>query len=192
MKTKNTKELRLRANAHCDRDHVEQGTYGSIKRNGRFLYQGCAVGCLSVPHRKRDLEKYLREVAATEEEKGGSIRSYWWAFAEGDDEIARLQTEFGLQRPLLTVAEACFEGQGKHGAAIEFIRDFAHAVPEDVDIRPRDVMAFLRSQGYYELASTFDYGDLMMGRDPRVVAPFTKAFLDWLRNGARLKKAVAA
>lgn len=204
MRIKNTRELRLRANAHARLDHVKQRTYGQAKVNGQAEYKGCAVGCLSTPHRKPDLIAFLRSKVHGALSFGG-----WVAFdGSGNPQRDALARDFGICAALAVVAEGFFEAQPKHGAAIEFIRDFAHALPEGADVRPDDVRAWLKAQRIVILTrgasftgptssrarfgvQTISYLDVMRGakgagkgRVADRVGANTAAFLTWLRDGA--------
>lgn len=195
MKTKNTRELRLRANSHARAGHVMQGTYGKGKLNGLPGYRGCAIACLAAPHRKRDLLKMLRGLI-------GHKRTGMWhegPFTSGRWRKA-LKSEFGLCDGLIRVVEGYFEAQPTHAQAIDFVRDFAHALPEGTDIQDRHVRAFMRRQGYtgglaeYTQIETFVKSD---GRGlstawsrKRLAEERTAELLAWLRS--RAPKPVAA
>lgn len=186
MKIKNTKELRLRANSHTKLDHIKQGTYGLVKLNGHPEYRGCAIGCLSTPHRKRDFLRFVKATIDTLRAEGVSIRKgRWQGFADGYKQRDALAKEFGITENLAIVAEACFEGQVKHGAAIEFIRDFAFALPEGADIQDRHVVAFLERRGV-TVGWNLNYYDIKqhMMRSTGGIPQFTMDFLDWLRSRA--------
>lgn len=200
MKIKNTPEIRLRADAHAKADHVKQGTYGRGKVNGLAGYRGCAVGCLSTPHRRRDLLKFLREQATkvVDFKKGK-----WFDFeGYGNQQRRLLAEEFGICNELAVIAEGCFESQVTNAEAIDFVRDFAHALPEGVDVRDRNCAAFLRSQGLRRVRS---YNNIIDAVAPfqvtnkraskaerQRVEDFTTAFLAWLRNGCRVPAKIAA
>lgn len=144
MRTKNTHELRLRANAHARAGHVDKGTYGKAKINGHADYRGCAIACLAAPHRKRDLRRWLKALTNPFPDYPG------WTMLESEQgQLHRdsLQKEFGLCGALISVVEGVFEAQPTHAEAIDFVRDFAHAVPEGVRISPREVRRFLESRG---------------------------------------------
>lgn len=193
MKIKNTKELRLRANSHARNDHIRQGTYGDGSINGKAEFKGCAVGCLSTPHRKWELFNWIKAKLTG--------RKYRWSMSRSEA-LAGLRDEFGITERLAVVAEACFEGKGTHGAAINFVRDFAHACPEGADIQDRHVEAFLRRQGLSKTeARDGRYATLierLVGLHPEAVGhldyyerkplkdegmeEFTLKFLDWLRG----------
>lgn len=151
MRTKNTKELKLRAASHVKYDHIKQGTYGQGKVNGYAEFKGCAIGCLSTPHRKAELRSFLRQHLETREEalrqfEGRSLPKNYEFTLKLDDEYQRkrLGEEFGLTRLLVIAAEALFEAQRYHGDAINFVRNFAYAIPEGVEITDREVWAFLK------------------------------------------------
>jgi hypothetical protein len=133
-KIKNKKELVLRAQGHARHDRVAQGTYGNGKVNGHADYRGCAIGCLSTPHRKADLRAWLMEHL--------SKATYAYVDAAGNKEVGIqdihmlnvLERDFGIGWEVARVAEAIFEALPTHGAAIEFIPAFAKALPEGVEI----------------------------------------------------------
>lgn len=117
-KIKNTGELVLRAQAHARHDRIRQGTYGDASVNGHAEYKGCFIGCLSTPHRKRDLFSFLRK--ARDE---GSLEYF-----DDHDQRLALHREFGICLELSYLCEAIFEGLPTHGAAIEFLPAFAKAL----------------------------------------------------------------
>ena len=127
MKIKNTAELRRRANAHARNDRIAQGTYGDASVNGHVEYHGCAIGCLSTPHRKAELRTYLLS-------QGADILDIPRPNVEAM--LRRLSREFGISPALARCAEAIFETLPTHGAAIEFIPKFAASLNEGADITP--------------------------------------------------------
>ncbi len=137
MKTKNTKELRLRAAAHARADHVKQGTYGRGYTNGHTEYKGCAIGCLTTPHRKRDLITFIKSFRFYDE-INYSVDTY----TDSIELRKQLSREFGLCKQLVYLAEAFFEAQTTHGAAINFVRDFGAAVPEGKKFTPKQCNKF--------------------------------------------------
>lgn len=174
MKIKNTHELRLRANSHARHDHVAQGTYGEASLNGHVVYKGCAIACLSTPHRQADLRSFLAD---------------WWDQAcdrlNVDDGWMReqLAREFGITERLVLVAEGLFEAQPTHGAAINFVRDFAHALPEGADIKPATVSGWVERTLDIE-GEWFDWDDITerAREDGRRPVTVTKDFLAFLRS----------
>lgn len=135
MRIKNKRELVLRALGHARLDHIAQGTYGSASCNGEVEFKGCAIGCLATPHRKGELRSFIRRL-------GELICGEYELEEAGTDQIPRLKREFGICPELARVAEAFFESQPTHGAAIEFIPEFAKALPEGANITPRKVRKF--------------------------------------------------
>jgi hypothetical protein len=183
MKIKNTKELKLRANGHARSDHILQGTYGDASANGHVKYEGCAVACLSTPHRKRSLRAFIKEHTGT---WGGYDRDV----ADMRKDLAK---EFGINRYLVIAAEGYFEAQETHGAAIEFVKNFAHALPEGANITPGQVKAFLKQQ--FGWTPGFDsFAEITLGVAGRdsysyyleqggsVIDSRTSEFLQWLRE----------
>ena len=131
MKLKNTAELRLRALAHAREDHIRQGTYGSGSVNGHANFEGCAITCLATPHRKGELREFLRGIFGDR----GSTASFR---AFGRDEFHQmrdLRRDFGIHASLARMAEALFESQPTHGAAINIIPRFANALARRGDGR---------------------------------------------------------
>lgn len=124
MKIKNTRELILRARHHARHDHVRQGTYGEAHTNGTVReYQGCAVGCLATPHRKRDLLSFIKSRFRKSMFDHGTWHS------PGPETLNRwIGEEFGIPKELMSWAEAEFEARLYHSEAIEFIPAFAEAV----------------------------------------------------------------
>ncbi len=127
MKIKNTAELRRRANGHARRDRVVQGTYGRLTRNGKVEFQGCAIGCLAVPHRQADLRKLWTQ------EGGGR-----WLDRERADFLDAIEEEFGIPGKVMLGAERIFENLPTHGAAIEFVPALAAAFVKDAEIDEDD------------------------------------------------------
>lgn len=184
MKIKNTKELQLRADSHARNDHILQGTYGKGNVNGHIEFKGCAVGCLSTPHRKKELRDFLR--------KHLNRRP---AYAYGPEQFLditegtqreMLAKEFGITEDLAVLAEGIFEVQETHGAAINFVRDFAKALVEGSDIRPRDVHAYMRKNlngcglHYADIMEEVEIQrDEYEGDNASAVAD---TFLNWLRK----------
>lgn len=130
MKIKNTRELVLRAQAHARADHIKQGTYGNGFVNGHEEYVGCAIGCLSTPHRKRDLRSFLKQWITTDRDGVLDFRR------RPQDMVQQLADEFGICPELSRVAESVFENLEHHGAAINFIPDFAQALVEGSSVTP--------------------------------------------------------
>jgi hypothetical protein len=189
MKIKNTRELRLRAAAHTKLDHVKQGTYGRVRCNGHAEYKGCAVGCLSTPHRKRDLLKFAKEVFASSPWLSKQEGAWVEVRGIGYSQREALAAEFGICERLGVMAEGFFEAQITHSEAIDFIRDFAYALPEGIDIDEEHCRAFLRREG---LPEGGPYGLLQdavrVPRNPARTRELTEGFLQWLRAGARVSK----
>lgn len=185
MKIKNTRELRLRADAHARLGHIAQGTYGDVSANGDVEFKGCAVGCLSTPHRKRDLLAWLKDkVKAGEASEWADSYDYCVTQSAA---LKALGEEFGITKRLAIVAEAAFEHQETHGQAIEFVREFAHALPEDVDIQDRHVEAFLRRVGFSKLGArrgSYDRVGTEAAAHAGSIEAFTDQFLSWVRSRA--------
>lgn len=140
MKIKNTRELVLRAQAHARADHILQSTYGEGSVNGDEEYQGCAIGCLSTPHRRTELRAFLRqylgEWRAWSGKKDITLTSYQMT--------ARLGEEFGICPELARAAEDVFERLDTHGAAIEWIPAFAKALVEGSSVTPAMMRAWAK------------------------------------------------
>ena|ERR1700690_1419548 len=174
MKIKNTKELRLRANDHAKHDRIKQGTYGDGNVNGHAEFKGCAIGCLSTPHRKAELREFLRGIFG-----GASEGWQQLEYAENDlddfGQMKLLSKEFGICPELARSAEALFEGCDTHGAAIEFVPAFAKALPEGADIRPNAVVAFWKQQ---DEGGRCAYEEGCAVSDPTI----KEQFLDWLKS----------
>lgn len=134
-KIKNGRELVLRADSHAKFDRIKQGTYGNASVNGHATFKGCAIGCLSTPHRKRDLFAFLRK----RRDEGEDLRDF-----DREPQVAALNREFGICEALTDLSEAIFEDFNKHGAAIEFIPRYARAVAacEGKRITDRQVREF--------------------------------------------------
>jgi hypothetical protein len=194
--TKNTTELKLRARAHARYDHVKQGTYGEGKTNGKSEFEGCAVGCLSTPHRKEELRAYLQRWLpdwALEENEWGELT------ISAADQHQMLADEFGLCGRLVAIAEGLFEAQETHGDAINFVRDFACAIPEGLDIT--DAMAedyieqhFEGRWGFFSDYSSredndpdddlFGWGAIKtLARKADTVEEDSAEFIDWVKAG---------
>lgn len=129
MRLKNMKELVLRARAHARADRIQQETYGLGTVNGKAEFKGCWIGCLSTPHRKRDLFPYLRAARERGVEKAtaaafpipeGDLISYG---LDNDEQRRLIREEFGINNGLLTVAESLFESLSED-AARSFLVDF--------------------------------------------------------------------
>lgn len=165
MRTKNIAEFRLRARAHARLDHVVQGTYGKASVNGDAEFKGCLIGCLSTPHRKRSLIRYLREHIGAKSGVTG--------FFDDDAQVKSIEREFGIPRGIQRIAENIFEAFPFHGEAINFLPEFADAIPEGVVFTHPQIKAF---QGRVSDLSWID------AHEP---------FLDWLRSRTP-KAAVAA
>ena len=162
MKLKNIAELKRRAKWHAANDHVKQGTYGDVTKNGDFEFHGCAVGCLAMPHTKRGMRRFL----------SGRWDEDLRMFALYPDEMYQALTEeFGITNALAREADDLFEEQPTHGAAIEFVKNFANALNEGADITTQMV--------YTKETSSL-----------RVVDR-TQEFLDWLKSTKPLTSTTA-
>lgn len=184
MLTKNTKELKLRGAAHARADHIKQGTYGRGWTNGKTVFEGCAVGCLSTPHRQAALVKFLKEHLSSfafdpEENPDGDT---WELHLSDNRQREMLEEEFGLNSELIKLTEALFEAQPTHGAAINFVRDFSAAVPEGVNIEDEDCERFAES---FKLSLWREWNEVEEDiTDSGNVEGITTSYLDWLRNFA--------
>ena len=133
MRLRNIRELQLRARWHAQLGHIEQGTYGNGEVNGHAEFRGCAVGCLSTPHTKNRLIEFLRE----------HLTPYGGLDNEGQEQREALTDEFGITTELVSTVEAIFEAQPTHGAAIEFVPNFANALTEGAVITDENVAEWL-------------------------------------------------
>lgn len=187
MILRNIRELVLRARSHAEQDHVVQGTYGSCRSDGRSVeYKGCAVGCLSTPHRARELADFLEKWL-----KPGTT------YLDISDRQQRelLGEEFGITPVLAVAAEGLFEAQFTHGAAINFVKDFAEALVEGADVTDGAVLGWLQSIGVevddYDLQYLFEDGHSFFDEisnhlteredGDAAVSGATEGFLSWLR-----------
>jgi len=171
MKIKNTKELVLRARGHAKLDHIAQGTYGDGTVNGDVEFKGCAIACLATPHRKKDMRAWFIKWLGENYEPGYSNEV---EFDDHADLIPALEREFGITQGLARAAEALFESQSTHGAAINFIPAFAEALNEGADITPKAVQKmWLDLTGYH-----LDPGDFNNNMDPK----HTEGFLAWVKE----------
>ena len=163
---KNKHELVLRAKAHARADRIIQGTYGRGSVNGKVEFEGCFIGCLAAPHRKRALRAWVE----------GFLGNYV------EDEFALpelLHEEFGIVPELSRACETIFEEMEYHGDAINFLPAFAEALPEGKRITPRQVnSAWERITGHE------------IGMGPYFLSTHTEAedardeLLTWLRGRA--------
>lgn len=141
MKVHDTHELHLRATAHAKEDHLKQGTYGDVTKNGKLNYVGCAIGCLSTPHRKAELIRFLTKHTTVNEWKLAGKTQYDVSFdLDSNDQREMLTEEFGICRALAVTAEGFFEAQPTHGAAIEFFKRFALALNEGANFTHAQVI----------------------------------------------------
>ncbi len=164
MKIKNTKLLRKRADWHHANDHIKQGTYGEGSVNGKPYFEGCAIGCLSTPHTFKALNAWARSYLPEDYESGQMVE----LGPEPGEMRGILGEEFGICNALTHLAEDIFEGLGYHGDAINFVRDFAHALKEGSTITDRDVGQFKDAVIYHSCSLKEDVNLL----------------LDWLKAGA--------
>lgn len=159
MRIHDTEKLVARARSHARADHVMQGTYGRVMSNGKARFEGCAVGCLSTPSYEEGLgemmdgtvaawfateigQKHLERYQAGKcpdiqiefhalgylENQGISTEGL--LYIDPAQQREDLAEEFGLTNSLVTLGEGLFESQPTHGQAIEFVRNFAEAMPE--------------------------------------------------------------
>lgn len=178
MRIKNTRELVLRAQAHARQDHVKQGTYGKARTNGKIEFQGCAISCLATPHRKRDLRQFILNGVA-EFRSGIRWRDGYQRF-QGEKLVKLLGREFGITPQLAHAAETVFEGMQTHGDAINFIPEFAKALPEGVNISAREADRANR-RAHATLDSGYDNYCDPIG-DGKHDLRARDELLDWLRN----------
>lgn len=192
MEIKNTKELRLRARSHAKYDHIKQGTYGSGHTNGKTEYKGCAVGCLSVPHRQADLKAFIREHGALNQEEDAYVVNF-----HGFEQREWIEAEFGICEALMIVGEGFFEAQPTHGGAIEFVKNFALAFNEGADFTP--TMAHEWCEEHMEGRWATDWEDVKdwityvvyQSGDENVTfesvcAALTEEFLGWIHSVKRV------
>lgn len=184
MKIKNKRELVLRAQYHARHDHVKQGTYGIGRANGQVEFQGCAIGCLAAPHRKKDLRDYVRAIFDKTKVPAYShlINSDGSMYdpRDSDELVAEVGREFGLTPRLLRAAEDVFEGLIEHADAIDFIPAFAKALPEGARITDRQVAAFRK---HYHWDAGWDEAT-QTDREPSGEAK-REQLLGWLRSRDR-------
>lgn len=183
MKVRNTRELVQRARGHARADHVKQGTYGRGAVNGHVVYKGCAIGCLSTPHRKPELRKFLRAVFGGPKGTPNSLNHVEYF---GRDEFAMLKdlgAEFGIDPTLARCAEAIFERLPTHGEAIDFIPAFASALNEGASFTQRKLAKVWpeiigRSVGVDETPDEYNvpWPSQFVARDAR------DRFLEYLRS----------
>lgn len=191
MRIKNTTELRVRARSHAANDHVIQGTYGIGVLNGHAEFRGCAIGCLSTPHREADLRQYLSEFLNTKYGPTNRIDGvdFYGVFDEDSGQRQKLEDEFGMTKHLIIAAEGFFEAQPTHGAAINFVRDFATALPEGAEITNDMIDAWLRNNVELEWDSLhdefFDYSEItepLRYDGKEATEKRTEEFLDFLSS----------
>jgi hypothetical protein len=139
-KIRNTKELVTRSKSHAKKDHIVQGTYGDISKNGHYEFKGCAIACLANPATQKGLKQFFKKWFDASE---WSVDGENEVDLESDRMIDELKKEFGIVPELARCAEAVFEGLNTHGEAIEFIPKFAAALPEGANITPKQVEKFV-------------------------------------------------
>lgn len=185
MRVKNIRQLQLRADWHAEKGHVLQGTYGNVDLDGKVEFFGCAVGCLSTPHTKTRLLQFLREHVTKD---GGSLDH------ESRGQREDLTREFGLTPMLITAVEGLFEGQPTHGAAIEFVPKFAHALHEGAEITDEDIEQWIDRQAF----DPNDYDDwneihqALEWLDPSEIQEITADFLHYVGSFKAAGKEVLA
>lgn len=137
----NTETLVERAEWHAKQDHIYQGTYGCGKVNGKAEFVGCAIGCLATPHKPRELVEFLRANLGDAD----ASSALWgpgkkFLAIDSFDQTQEIAEQFGICRGLMRLVEDVFEGLSTHGAAINFVRDFARvcAEIEGADIKDED------------------------------------------------------
>jgi hypothetical protein len=173
MKVHDTKELKLRARSHAKADHIQQGTYGNASANGKPTYEGCAVSCLATPHRLKDLTKYVKEKGTYD-----SFDETYYVEFGGEEQRKKVAKEFGINQKLMQVAEGFFEAQEYHGAAIEFVKDFACALNEGADITPRMVNKWTTDN--LNLRNILNFTEI--GAHSFDIEADTVKFRSWLRS----------
>lgn len=187
MKIHNTKELRARARSHAKYDHVKQGTYGDGSTNGKTEYQGCAVGCLAVPHKKADLRAFI--IANGFFDKFEEM--YVMRDVSGDTQRRRVANQFGINESLMIMGEGFFEAQPTHGGAIEFIKNFALAFNEGADFTPAMVRKYAfehYDQSITEWEEIRCWFKNQNWRSPnpisydKICAEHTEMFLSWIKG----------
>lgn len=195
MLTKNIPELRNRADFHRKWDNITGGTYGSprLDAEGRVRVGGCAVGCLSTPHRGRDIYAQIAEGRLSRIFTGGELY-----FSPTDPDSARsitqhqrLTEDFGLNSRLIRAIEGLFESQGSPEAKSKFLHTTAHAIPDGVQITCADVDAFT-GEHIGVTSGKAEWDEVCHAVERRNVRQITKAFHKWLRNFSPEKKALAA
>lgn len=154
MKIHDTEKLRKRADSHAKEDHIKQGTYGHAETNGYTEYKGCAVSCLATPSLDEGLVNWIKLKGAMRVEKDGTDVWKVGGILPGPFMSARLretvEDQFGINTTLMIIAEGLFEAQPTHGAAIEFVKEFAHSFKEGTDITEQ---------------MAYDWGFAVTGRD---------------------------
>jgi hypothetical protein len=161
MKIKNTKVLRARARWHHKQDHIAQGFYGECWTNGEQGAKVCAIGCLATPHTRKGLRAWVRSIG-----EQPYVEGEWRSSEEGQDQVKRLAKEFGIHPMLARASEAVFEYILDEREAIDFVRDFALALPEGVDIGAAQLKPAWAeiTDGAGYMASDGRYNALVRGR----------------------------
>lgn len=181
MRLKNLATLRERAAWHTAQDHVRQQTYGNGQTNGHTEFHACAIGCLAHPHTLPELSEMMRDRGFEyEDNRGVLVFSYAADYSEGliDD----IEDEFGVCAGLLRIAEAIFEHLPFHGGAIEWVAEFANALPEGADIDDLDAQMFWEDRGN-EMDTSYDAFCAVWAFDPDV-EDTRDAFVEWLKARA--------
>lgn len=169
-----------------------QGTYGNGKTNGETEFQGCAVACLATPHRKDELRNYIIRHGVDYDGSGTFVVQFG-----GSGQRRRVAEQFGITERLMILAEGFFEGQTYHGAAINFVKDFACSLQEGADITPRMVNAWAEENlgteivdyedvrgALFEQLNLDEEGDEVMESPEylKAIEQKTKLFLNWLKS----------
>ena len=195
MLTKNIARLRERADFHHEQDHfaMESGYgVGEITGGGAISFKGCALGCLAFPHTQREID---REIQADRLFWTYDGRSLQWAVGGRlrgrPPQYQRIAAEFGITTRLQWLVEGLFESHDTYTAAdvvaaADFVRDFAHAIPDGVKINAADVDVFVRDNlgidhftDWGEVCNSFEEAEVQ-----RDLENVKVKFFDWLRSFA--------
>jgi hypothetical protein len=152
-----------------------QGTYGNVYLNGKAEFQGCAVGCLSTPHTQNRMYAFLKEHLSYGGNSGGLDH-------EGLGQRESLTEDFGLNPTLIAVVEALFECQPTHGAAIEFVPQFANALHEGAEINDDAVLEWLDHRELPVVSEWNPIHDEIEYADPEFIENATSEFLEFVAS----------
>lgn len=169
MRLKNIALLKRRVRSNVKQDELINWNYIDRIEAGEMKAQVCGIGCLALPHTKKDRLAFYEETVPG--------RPNFLLYLSATELVKKLGEDFGICGPLARLLEMVFmstnEASEHPDDAAQFMRDFVGHLPEGADIGPEHVRSLenrLENEGWGVRASHA-----------------RELLYAWLDNGGRLK-----